>query len=444
MAVPAQSSSARPVAAQPADAPDPVYSIHNTDYSVRLTPPQGFIADADLAEWAPLIAAGDPSHSHIAVSLNRAGLVLAGELSGSYANGIWISVSSDPLELPPLAFPQLGGGINPTNCESTYDQSFPAALRVPCKALLAQHTTLTAKYLAGFAKLYRINAQGVGRLENGKLLGINGAVHSFALRDGKCLFEVVIPPLALPRFSESPISSFQIASSDAPASSPPSVLGEDKLSLQLPLPLQFEPFGDMRSIVVTAAPQLNPWTAPRVSYQPGDALNVEVVSYYTDKRTGILALKSESQPLFTDGPRLGKIQLVHTMAAMKGMILLEDDKPRIFVSGPTEKIVERGGCLHMIGVEESSVGPYGPTAVWRVVNVCSVDSYDYSQLPYPDTSVEWRSVQSFHNSDYSEFGVRGLGRKQDDNSGRPIPVEFRWMWDAVTSSYVLIKPKGWQ
>lgn len=413
--------------------------VGDVDFSAREQTPAGYVCDGDLKEWGQLVADSAGAPSHASLSLSSKGLAVAVDLAEARGNGVWLEAKLDSIELPPVGYYQRGGGVRQLACDfkPNTETPLPATERANCVAILARHDALSKRYEAGFRRLYRIDAGGVRVLgDKSSLRPIAGATASFAVRAGRSQLEVNLPPLALPRAATAPVTRVQIALFDQAESAVPATTDKDRAELELPKPVDFEPMGAVRALVFQNL-MVASWAGPRMSYQPGEGLPLEVIAY---NGTSLMTLSSNRRVLFTPGPKLGRVELGYGFDELRGMIVFVDGAPKEIVSASrTRQVVERAGALHVVsgseGFDEASARP---TADWRVTIVGPDGGVTHVDLPQPQVPFAWESAGIFHNGDWSQFGMRG--RAFGGASDKAAALEILWAWKATTRAYELIKP----
>jgi len=428
---------APPVAKKPQ--PPPLPRTGDTGISVRPKAPDGFACDADLKEWGTLAAAASVTPSHAAVVLTSGGLTMAGDLATTKGNGVWLVLSFPSAELPPIGHYQRGGGVRELSCEfQPYtDKPLSAAEKAGCEALYKRYNALKARYQAGFERRYRIDASGV-RVAGDKnsLSPVSGATASLAIRDGHTRWEVTLPPSALPRCSQAPATELKVALFDEPDTSPPAPKEEQWAVVQFDPGIDFAPMGATRAMLFGHMPPYMPWT-PRMSYQPGEGLPLEVTGY---AKGSYMSLSANKRLLHTTGPKLGRVEVAYAFEELGAVVVFVDGIAKeVVATNSNRNVVQRNGELHVLsGYEGFDEAAGRPDAGWRVSVVSPNGAANPADLQQTGPAYGWNSVRTFHNADWSQFGMRGMADTADYK--KKVPFEVLWGWDAAKRQYVQLKP----
>jgi hypothetical protein len=75
-------------------------------------------------------------------------------------------------------------------------------------------------------------------------------------------------------------------------------------------------------------------------------------------------------------------------------------------------------------------------AGWSVEIVNPDGTHAGAELPWPSPEPRWVVADTFHNTDWTQFGIRGSVRT---DSKRTMVMEVLWTWDAAHHLYVLGK-----
>jgi hypothetical protein len=435
---PSARDAGRGKAAKPALPPKPP-RVGDIDFASRESAPPGFVCDGDVHEWGELVPGSPGAAGHVAIAFSSSHATIAGDLPTLKSGGVWIEVRFPSKDLPPIGYSSCCG-VYPLNCDEPHPGTrapLSAADKASCQATLRQYQAFSDRYEAGFRRLYRVDASGVRALDSSnKLSGISGATAGFAARQGRSQLEMVLPALALPRSSDAPQYAAQVAVFDMPETSVPASQDKARVELELPKPHDFEPSAPLRSLIFERARDRVLQGDIRLSYQPGEGLALEVVSY--DKKGPIWTLASNRRVIDLTGPKLGHVELGYGFAELEGMILLVDGtaKDVVLVSG-TAKVVERNGALHVVSVRESRDQANHPEIEWSVTVVSPDGTVTPVELPRTQLPFTWETARSFNNADWSQFGARG---RAVVGQNRPLPLEILWGWKGSTRQYALLKP----
>ena len=461
--------------------------VDRTIISVAAMPaPASLVIDGDLKEWGALpsplpslpapIAYDDPdakaqrtvapnppeAASHLAIAVTEQGALIAAELGDAARDGIWLGIGSVPADLP-LPGHYMGNlgyvsfGLRPEDCVTTptptkdgegyyVETNSPAAVAA-CEAEIARHAERKATHARRFARLYRIDRQGVHVVSAAnKLVAIDGAKWAFTLRAGGTTMEASIPLDALPRMAEAPLRSLRLVA--RAASSPePSTL-DAWVWLELPTALSFEPYGALRTHAFKRALDYGPaglegsnmttYRLPRgLSYQPGNPLHVEVVD-----SVDCVALAAREMPLYKKEASFGDVEVGY-VAAPRGTSCAAEIEPwlAVFVKGKLTSIepsgsprgtVRRGKELHVLSFAETRWSSVA--GVWSVIALAP-DGARRLGVIEPITGLKgpggespyWDTVSDFASTDFDGFGWRGATGKQG--------LEATWHWDEDRKVY---------
>jgi len=424
----------------------PAIRLGDADFSARAAVPAAFRPDGALDEWGRLVSNDTGATSHLAAALTPRELVLAADLDGSMAGGVWLEARFPFNELPHIGtYGYSGGLINPFQCEvhPLTRRPLGGAEKAACKrkltTILPEQEQLASRYEARFRRTFRIDANGIRVLDGpAGLRPVAGASSGFVQRGGRVHLEALIPALALPAASEAPVSSMLFALSAQPESAAPSTRAEELAHLQLPAPVDFAPFGEARAQLLIAN---NPGV--RCVYQPGEGLPLEVFRYrdrwmFDDNPPDLtMTIVARPQLLYSPAIKLGRVELAYGFEERMAVVVFVDGvfKDLISTQGTTRNIVQRDGRLHVItGVAYWDEASQRRTGRWEVEVVEEDGRHDSLTLPQP-APVDWISVRTYHSQDWSEFGLQGRCKLA---SGVQSAMTVGWRWKAERRAYELL------
>jgi hypothetical protein len=436
--------------------PDP------TIVSVAAAPwPLHFALDGDLAEWGSLLppippppdpavkkpAADVPDEpppppnprdaaSHAAIAVSAEGALIAADLSGSARAGIWLGLGAGASSVPPIGYWQRGGGIAELDCEAptgTGEPSPPEAIAA-CHQLIRRHAEFTAAHEARFRAIYRIDSEGIRAVKaDGTLAPIEGAKAAFNATPRGATVEIALPPKALPRLSAAPLEVLHLIARIATTPEPPPFAANDWVRLELPAPASFEPWGEIRAKVFEALSTRALYVPSGLSFQPGDPLHVEIVSYDHGIYEATHVAPSE-ETLYTKKATLGDVEVGLVSAYNDWIAILKKDKlvNLVDLRGNLRGILERDGEIHVLTYAQYTSEVYSETATWSAIAVAADGTFREDVIQQEEGSRAWSQVSEFHSKTLDSFGMRGwssYGPHGDEG------IELTWRWDNAKRSY---------
>lgn len=257
------------IAAPPSTSPSSPAPLQAPALDPRPTPPDGLAIDGDLAEWGPATSARRPLH----VTLTAEGMVVAGVLLQG-AGGVAVTLSFEVPPLPPIGFPEPGGGVRELRCDDPVlrtDPSFAAGGAAACEAIVAARDALAADHAARFRATYRLTDAGVTR--DGA--PVAKAISRWGSHRRERVFEVAIPLDAFPEVADPTIHEATVEAAfltvDGTASA------AEATTLRAERGIRFGTSPTARSLIAMVASNEVP-SFPR-SYRPGENGRVRVVHY---------------------------------------------------------------------------------------------------------------------------------------------------------------------
>ena len=128
-----------------------------------------------------------------------------GEMSTAHEKGFWVAVLFGMPEVPAIGYWQRGGGVAPLDCDE--ERMAPDEL-AGCKALVRAHGSFAARHGARFQSHYFVSPTGISVERSGVLTPVVGAQVAFKPAGQGLRVEATLPPKALPRTQQAPLSSF--------------------------------------------------------------------------------------------------------------------------------------------------------------------------------------------------------------------------------------------
>ena len=440
-----------------------------------VNPPPRIAVDGDLAEWGTFVAlpslaqpmpggtraTGEPAPnppdaaSRLAFALTSDGALIAASLGEAARDGIWLGVGAWAPDLPRLGVYSRGGVLDDLECQFVRIELSegahkngppnPPEVRAACEALIDRHKKLTAAEGARFERVFRIDHEGVRRVEaDGALAAIPGASAVWKATASGAAVELSLPLAAMPRVAEAPLEAMRLAARAVTAPRPPALTTREWVWVTLPAPLSFDPLGELRAKLFEQqrSIELDPshfgdtiYSQPEgLSYHPASPLRVESVHYLGGEYEYIRVGASE-QALYEKRDSLGDIEV--GLAASGELAILRKGKLTevIGVGGSLRGIVHRDGELHVFAFSPSGFSEafgFHP-ARWSVTAVAEDGSHRDVVV---DDSVEaagwyeaaWTPMDEITSKDFTRFGMRAVIEKKG--------VEQTWSWNGKRKVYV--------
>ncbi len=422
--------------------------------------PLHFKLDGDLGEWgsllpplrapskdpAPTPAPGDPppppnprdAASHLAIAVSNEGALIAADLSGSARDGIWLGVGASAPDVPPIGDYQRGGGVLDFDCEvnrGTGEAQPPEAIAA-CRALIQRHADFVAAHRTRFQKLYRVDREGIrAATADGTLAAIPGALAAFKPGPRGATVEISLPASALPRVIEAPLVSLHLVARAVTSPKPPVVPEAEWVWLDLTDPVSFEPWGELRAKAFEIM-QGRAFGPTGLSYQPGDPLHVETVSYdrglYDTSR-----VSGSEATLYTKKAALGDVEVGYVSAYSEWIAILVKGKlvDLVDLPGRLMGITQRDGAIHVLSYSQYDSEVGSVTATWSALVISPDGRHDEDAVQHESGMFNWTDTEEFHAKDFASFGMRGWTAFTP--SGTAEGVEMTWRWNKALKAYVL-------
>jgi hypothetical protein len=320
---------------------------------------------------------------------------------------------------------------------------------------VADYAALKAKQQKRFAKLYRLDRSGIRAVgDDGKLTEIAGARAVWkAAPDGvkAAKAEASVPLAAMSRVAEAPVKLLSLIAVASDASSTPTTPPAQWPRYSLEMPFSFEPFGALRALALTVQtdfePDDPPATAfyssqsPGLSYQPGDSLHLERMTY--ESFTKVIP---REETLYQKLATLGDIEIganvpvprwpataYNVQTNLQWLVVLKNGQ---FVDvsslvGNVLQTLTRSSALHVVSFlpfnYTMAMGAQEPK--WSVVAV-SADGKRSADLADKCSVAEmtrWTcGATEFFEPTFEKFGWR---------SACGDSVEVTWTWNPTTGRY---------
>ncbi len=437
--------------------------------------PAEFVLDGEIAEWdnfAPFDPGADPEEPEepreqepvavenvgaVGLVVEQAEVLVVGHLPAPAAQAVWIGVGNRPAQLPYIGtLGRAAASFDPVVCsefeldftDGMYvktDRPTPPETLAACKAVVARYDEYAAEQNARFARVLRVDASGVfdGAAANGA--PIAGAKLQWKKHpDGSASFEAALPTAVLPRIGAAPLMSMRLLARTQALTVPASRW----TSVALPMPLSFEPYGQLRADLyqVLSGYTLPYQAPPGLSFLPSKPTLIE--SYDFSEQS---IIPSESE-IFVElaklgDVRIGKVNVARSfLASFKGEEYVELYEP-IHGWGPTRTTepVARNGAHHLIHYSERlysggmtfeppgcSVTEVGKDGRFKELLAAEAD-----MPPTPESGGMWWNFDNgelVFSKGFSEFGYRGVARGNDVEQ----EATKKWRWDAKKKIYVSI------
>jgi hypothetical protein len=396
--------------------------------------PAGFSADGDLGEWRldtqppePLRSTNHgPPHaaaaSRVTLAFSSTGVALAATLRGRSRDGLWIALRFASPGLLPIGT-HAPGGIDEFHCDPEPRQD------------CAARAELEKSYRAAFRRVLQLQPTAARELlSDGSLRAVEGATVRALSDDDAVRVELALPLSSLPHLAVAPASSISVAA--RPASRPADFADAELIELELPSPVGFEPYADLRAqaFELLNAPAI---FKPSYRYQPGEGLTIWIDDYPRDPDFSMRKVVESKEMLYTPQRKLGALEVGYMHGGLVGV--LESGKPaRVY--GPTgspRAIIERGGELHVIGYDALPAGDDGIAGARWTVLAIERDGSERQELLVDDPSNQESLSEILgetHAPDYASFGFSAKVTPRNAKDDRTIT--FTWRYDAAARRYL--------
>jgi hypothetical protein len=398
------------------------------------------------------------------LALGNDAVTIAAELGEPAKDGVWLGIGDVPPEVPSIGLVARAGYIVPFDCE--FEQirlmegqwqkgpAKPPEVVAACRALLSRQAELVARHGARFSRLFKIDRDGVhGASADGTLSAIEGAKAVFKAGPHGATAEVSLPLSAMPRLAQAPLTTLRLVAR-AVTGPKPDVVPARWVEVELPAPLTFEPFGDVRNHALHRLEHAQRPTG--FSYQPGDPLHVETMSYDAPETSSVVVRETplQEKPL----ARLGDVEIAYLtayrpwLAVYKhGKFLGEAAPPAtdenlgsvVDAFSPTEPhgAVKRDGELHVFSYGPMSIDYYSGMIRWPSWSVIAIAADGTVRDPVEATEVPMMmgsETTGFIGPDHASFGIRGPTDSLHPPRGKQVMelLEVTWRWDPVKKKYV--------
>lgn len=434
------------VSASASAAPEPPAPPDPTMVSVNIVAvPAQLTIDGDAREWGSILPEDPPpakppepakgpdpnpraALSHAAIAVTPDALLVVAELRGPAREGAWLAVGDEAPALPLIGEYQRGGGVRELDCESDptgAPRTKEAAAE--CQAVLDRYARLTAEHEARFARVFRLDREGVReRMANGALTAVAGAKAVWKPGAEGATLEASLPLQALPRLSEAPLTSLRLWSRAATGADAPKIVGEQWVPRALPAPLSFEPLGEIRARVFEGIGGRVIY-APSLSYQPG--LHSMIESSHYAGQYDRQSVQLDEGRLYTKAASLGDIEVGFVSAYAEWLAVFRQGKlVEMLAASASGKVIPRDGGLHILASSEwYNEDSATPGARWTAL-VVGADGAVREDVLQVDNTVptRWTQVSTFHDKGYASFGLRGASHWPDGAKEQGYEVTWRW------------------
>ncbi len=423
--------------------------------------PNAFALDGTLTEWGVLAVPPEPeldpatkqpgprkaaAPNRLALALQPTRAVLAGELTGDLAKGVFIALRFENDELPPVGMYQRGGGIREFQCEinESSGEELSGPEKASCEAMLAGIAQFQVDYAARFTRVYRVDAEGVRSVGPGGLQAIESAEARWLAGDGKATFELSLPLVALPRCAASPVTFASLAALPGAAERPAATIPNERfVATSFEPGVSFEPDAAVRDMAFWIQ-QNSPWYAyrPALSYQPGEENRIETVVYPGTFDRSFLSL--EPVPLFSIAHKKGDLEVLFVQGGRTAVVVRRAGKlseTPVEMSRTPDVVVPRGKDLHVLSASSSiATDTWTESADFEAVAIHPDGSQDAVEIRDPQelSTLMFSSVNVVHDATWSSFGFVGQTRVFEgvEPPQKPRRAVVTYTWSAREKAYI--------
>ncbi len=437
--------------------------------------PEPFVLDGAIGEWGalqPIDPGIDPEApeepraqepvavdalGYVGLVVEADGVLVAGELAKPATDAVWIGIGTRPAALPYIGtYGRAAASFDPVVCsekeryftDGMYYESetpTPPETLAACKAVIARYDAYAETQNARFSRVIRIDAKGATDVTTAKAAAIGDAkVVWKTSADGTATFEATLPTSSLPRIADAPLMSMRLLARNKELAIP----AARWTGVALPLPLSYEPHGELRAeLFVALAQHTMPYQPPPgLSFHPSKPSTLEVYEFGHESIT-----PSEAE-LFVEHAtigdvRIGKVEVARSfLASYKDNEYVELYEP---IHGwgvtTTSPPVARNGAHHFFHYSARLYG--GGMAYespgWAVTEVAEDGRFNelvtpnVESPPGPESGGMWWSLnqaEPITNKTFTEFGFRGIAR---ENEGEQ-EATLRWRWDTKKKVYTML------
>jgi hypothetical protein len=173
-----------------------------------------------------------------------------------------------------------------------------------------------------------------------------------------------------------------------------------------------------------------------LSYQPGDPLHVEIVSYdrglYDTSH-----VRGYEETLYTKSATLGDVEVGHVSAYNEWIAILRKGKlvDLVDLPGRLMGVVERDGEIHVLSYSHyTETDIWADSARWSAIAVGPDGSSRGEIVAQEIANFNWQDVEELHAKALDSFGLRGWTTFL--SNGKEQGVEVTWRWDKAMKGYV--------
>lgn len=404
--------------------------------------PAGFALDGDIGEWGNIVPPPPKPPppvapaSHLAIAFAPDGVTLAGMLSAEAADGLWIGLLLGAPTLPPVGYRTGWGAVQPLDCDADTGGSPRAPEEIgECRVLIDVRDDMEVTHAARFRRVYKLDRTGLRAASaDGTLAAVPGA--KVAFKEGKAgiTVEVSFPAKGLPRTEQAPLQQVGIIARAASGDKPPAWTAADFASKDLPAPVGFEPYADLRAAAFGLAGS-RVTTPPNLSYQPGDGLELEDVEYDNGNTT---LLEVKPHLLFSKQTTFGAFEVGYAYAVSSAVAVLKDGHlvDCAPIEGDPVGFAKRDDELHVFAYQAYQPGDdTAYRAEWSGVAVQKDGKLRPGLVDPGQGARRWADALPMHDPDFASFGITGM-LPQDDN-GRSLSATATWTWNPGEKLYGL-------
>lgn len=400
--------------------------------------PASLQVDAELGEWG-VFADGKPTPltpSFVAAAATAESVVLVGRVRNLPEQGLWVWLSNEVPEFPPIGAYQRGGGIMPLQCDLPEGENMYQPFdNDSCHSLLSHYDELQKAYAATFTRQLHLTAQAISLRTGDREAPIADAKYAFKTGEGAVTFEVVLPLSALPRTSTPELASLYVTAERAGSAPPSEPKPEALASVGFAKPIRFGLDSEVLGCLMQNVNAPMPMT-PRFSYQPGVPNQI-----YRAANQGGFSIEMTEVPLSSHEAGLGALEVRSVHGGSTSLAILQQGQlVQCTEVGDVLGVVERGKGLHAIGysegVEESVGAQY---AYYRVLEIEKDGTVHDDLLEVSEEGFPYSSVGGEHAKNLATFSISGT---YQTNEGGSQQHQLLWRYDARTNHYALRQRKG--
>jgi hypothetical protein len=259
---------------------------------------------------------------------------------------------------------------------------------------------------------------------------------AFKIAGQGATLEASVPLRALPRMSAAPVTSLVLAARSVAAPALPAP--EQWAALELPEPVGFEPWAELRALAFGAEMGTG-YYRPNTSYHPAEPLRLETLSYAGEMDRRDYAARDGA--LYARRMSLGELEIGvvqgsadHVAVLRRGKVVAVHGRR----GGTLVDMVPRDGEVHVFVFDvETATDTFMTSADWTLLAIGPDGALREKVLDEPPNFVPWAYPKEFHSPDLQTFGVRGGWYSEVDGKDTTTGWERTWRWDKAQRRYVL-------